>query len=294
MIRQMYMRMDENKGEGGSGAGGGSGETKTITNPGAVNPPANAPSFSIPDTYKDKPYLKDVKGLDDVLKMLDGAQTVLGKRPAGVPDDKAAPEEWNKFYAAAGRPEKADAYEFDDTVLGEGITRDPEVANKIKGIFHAAGLSSKQAKSIQASYDKMMNEQSTAQAEAAKADNAKFDTDAIAVFGARKDEALQVAKDLISEMAPASMKEHLSKLGNTELLTLASILDTVNSKYIKEAKAPGAGGAGSGKSTADLEKEAYELMATPKYKDALNPEYNNTRSRVSEIWKQVSASKQKA
>lgn len=277
---------DANAGGAGQGAGannGGSGGGASAGGQGA----GAAPTFTLPDAYKDAAYLKDVKSLDDVCKKLAGAQELIGKRPAGIPQDTAPQEEWDKFYASAGRPEKAEAYEFDDSVLGEGNKRDPEVAGKVKGIFHKAGLTSRQAKLLQSEYDKMTGEMYKAQEAAAAADNEKFDTDAKTVFGERKEAALNNAKALMEKHVPESMKARVAELGNKELLVLASVLDGVHSTYIKE-DAPNKGeGGGAGATAEDLRKEAEGIMATDAYRQNTHKEFDATRAKVKGLFERI-------
>ena len=63
------------------------------TPPAGAPPAGTAPAFSIPDAYKDRPYLKGVDSVDKVYEMLDGSQKLLGQRPAGIPAPDAKPEE---------------------------------------------------------------------------------------------------------------------------------------------------------------------------------------------------------
>jgi hypothetical protein len=287
MFRRFHFCMDVNDGGQGSGggAGGGTGAGGASENAGGAG--GGGAAFAIPETYKTKEYLKDAKSYDDVFKMLDGAQTLIGKRPAGIPDDKASPEDWDRFYATAGRPEKAELYEFDDAALPEGQKRDPEFAGKIKGIMHKAGLSTRQAKQLQTEYDKLIGEGMAAQTKSAQEADAKFETDAQALFGARKDEALGIAKNLLGAHLPESMKGHIEKLGNQELLMLASVLDSVNAKYIKEDGPNKGGGGGSAKSAVEIEKEATDLMATDAYRSNMHKDHDSTRQKVRELFVQA-------
>lgn len=261
-------------------------------------PAAPNATFTIPETYKSAGYLQNAKSYDDVFKMLDNSQKLLGERPAGVPQDNATEEVWNKFYSAVGRPEKADAYEFDNSTLAEGQKRDTEMEAKVKGIFHQAGLSPRQAKAIQSGYEKMMSEYekaaSTKRDQEQAEYNAKFDTDSASYFGARKDQVLTNAKALLEKHTPDSMKAHVAKLGNTELLTLAAVLDGVHQAYIKE-DAPNKGGSGGqGASIPELEAQAHQIMATEDWKSNLKPGHQAAREKVTALFQQISKLKASA
>ena len=78
--------------------------------------------FSIPDKYKDAGWAKDIKSSEDLWKMNANAQSLIGKRPAGIPSNDASEEEWEKFYNTLGRPEEPSAYKFSDIEgLPEGV-----------------------------------------------------------------------------------------------------------------------------------------------------------------------------
>jgi hypothetical protein len=62
--------------------------------------------FSIPESYQDRGWAKDIKSQEDLWKLTDNAQSLIGKRPAGIPTADAPQEEWDKFYQALGRPEQ--------------------------------------------------------------------------------------------------------------------------------------------------------------------------------------------
>jgi len=68
-----------------------------------------APSYSHPDAYKDKPYLKNLKSVDDVYKALDGAQELIGKKSIPFDYSKATPEEIEAHHTAI-RPKEAAEY----------------------------------------------------------------------------------------------------------------------------------------------------------------------------------------
>lgn len=66
-----------------------------------------------------------------------------------VPGQDAPKEEWDKFHARLGRPEKPEAYEFKRPEgLPENVPYSDELATQAKGWFHEAGLPPRQAQSL--------------------------------------------------------------------------------------------------------------------------------------------------
>jgi len=120
----------------------------------AANEPAPQPqtNFSVPQEYADRGWAEKIKSPEDLWKGYDNAQSLLGKRPAGVPQPDAPDEEWDKFYAAAGRPESPDKYTLSDVEgTPEGVDLTP-YKQKASAILHAAGLNPKQADRVWKQY----------------------------------------------------------------------------------------------------------------------------------------------
>lgn len=105
----------------------------TTENNTAVETPPNN-NFALPDSYKEKGWAKNIKSLDDLLKAHDNAQSLIGKKTIGIPED------WNdektrEDFLSKVRPKTADDYQIDAK---------PEV----KELCHKYGLSQYQAENI--------------------------------------------------------------------------------------------------------------------------------------------------
>lgn len=266
-------------------------------NPGAADPAAgggnpnpaaggsaggSVPAFTIPDTYKDKPYLKDVKGYDDVFKMLEGAQSLIGK--PRVPKADAPEAELKAFQKELGVPEKFEDYAFE---YQQDEKRIPEIDNQVKQIFHKVGLSAKQGKDLQVAYDALVRQQN---ADLTKAQDDAFEKLATQLWGEKRAEKEQNALKLLSEQAPAEAKFLLDGLESKQLLVIASILDSVKTKFQSEdPKIPrGEGGGGNPVVTEDqLMSKSMELMRSPAYLDPFSPDHNKVRKEISDIHAQI-------
>lgn len=262
----------------GAGAGQGSGT-------GQAAPVA----FAIPDEYKDRPYLKDVKDLPSVLKMLDGAQKKLGERPAGVPQDTAPDEDWNKFFATT-RPEKPEAYEFKrDDATAKALLVTPEIDAKVKAIFHEAGLTKRQAALVQSKYEAQLLEQHKAFiAESAKQDD-DFAKLAETSFGKDSDKVLTQGKVLLDKYLPANMKSFLPKLDNNALVVIAGVLKNLKEKFMSEDELPAGGeGTGSGaQGEAEIRAEAQKIMALPAYQNKFDKDHDSLVKQVQELYAKI-------
>lgn len=232
--------------EGGGGGGSsrnsmaGAGATGNSGKDGGSEGGGGSTDFAIPDAYKDRAYLKDVKSIDDVYKKLDGAQTLLGKR--AVPDYKTAKDEdWEEYFSKT-RPEGG-KYTLNEEGIFEKFRGNGEFTKGLEGIFNKAGLTQKQVDILMDPKDGysgyMMAEigkiNGQIQAKEAEAD-AQFDGLAAKVFGDRKDEAIGNAVQMLAEASEGlGLEDGLDKLiaeNPDALVGLAQRLDYLHRTYI--------------------------------------------------------------
>lgn len=233
----------------------------------------------IPEDYKGATYLESVKDIDSLFNQFHNLQKKLGERPSGVPQESASEEEWNKFYTTFGRPEQAAGYEFEKV---EGLSYDDSQMEKVKGLFHEAGLNAKQAKMIQTGFDKMQLEQLGDSAKTQEQRDAEFESLTTSTFGERREEAIAGAKEMLQEFAPQEFGEHIGELDNKSLVALASVLDGVKQKYLSEDSI----GRGVGSIPKQNPREqAIKLMQTDAYKNAFHPEHEQTRQKISQLYR---------
>jgi hypothetical protein len=242
--------------------------------------PAGAPEsggseFTIPEAYRGKDYLQGAKSMEDVFSMLDNAQTLIGKRPAGIPQENASQEEWDKFYQSMGRPEKPEDYQF---ATPEGVQVNEEFSGAMKKLLHGAGLSQKQAEMIQAGYDAFA-------AQSATQNDEQFEQLAKDTFGTDQEKVLATAKGLIAAHMPDTFKEHLETLDNKSLILLSGVLNNIQKKYIREDQLPSGGEPGGSPVDHEaLRKEGRELMASPAFTNKSHPDHNRVAARVKQIY----------
>lgn len=243
-------------------------------------PPALA--TIIPEEFRDKPYLSDLKdlpagpdGYKALFKKLDGAQTLIGKK-TGIPAADASPEEWEKFHAAL-RPAKAEDYEFKGS--------DEETAKAIRGIFYEAGLSKAQAAKLSAKFDAWVEEKTKPEREAAAKLDAEFEDMTKKAFGPENVKVLERSKELLTQLTPDTMKPFLNRLPNEALVVLAGVMESVRAKFMSEDNVNGKGGAPAGANdVATLREEAQKLQASEAWKNPFDKAHEKTKARVSEIY----------
>lgn len=248
--------------------------------PPAGAPPAGAPpTFVVPEVYRDKPWAKGIDAPEKLWTMLDGAQTLIGKRPAGVPAADAKPEEWNAFYDALGRPKTAAEYQFDGADKA-----DPKFTPKIQEAFHKHGLSAAQAKGVYGDINAALQEFAKERGLADATQNTDFDALATKTFGAEKEKVLATGRALITKYASPQFAPLVAALPNEQLIVMASVLQGIHKDYIKEdVIIPG--GQGGGAQTEDqIRAEARAIMMLPEYKNEFHPQHAATIEKLNAVY----------
>lgn len=233
----------------------------------------------IPDAYKDKAWVKNIKDSESLFKMVDDQNAALGKRPAGIPEDNATDEQRALFNKAFGVPEKSEEYKLPDLV--EGDTKGAEFQTKIKAMYHKAELNPRQANVI----SEMFGDLAKSMAPDSEAQDAEFSKMMDAEFGDQTERVLKEAQELITRFTPESMKDEIDKLGNVEQKVLASVLKGIRDEYISEDDIPSGPGAAAA-TPADKIEEAKAIMMDMKdpYNDEMNPNYGARREYVNKLF----------
>ncbi|MBT5303859.1 MAG: hypothetical protein HOL31_02115 [Candidatus Scalindua sp.] len=243
--------------------------------------PVTDDGFTVPEEYKDRGYLKDVKSMDDVYKKLDGAQSLIGKQKVTFPTDDTSDEDRLAFNLANGMPEKSEDYEF---IFAEGAQRDEGFESRIKDLFHSADVTGKSATKIQQGFDQIMGEMEAAVNEQRDVEFGELTTE---VFGDKADSILAESKELIDENIPEQMVEAAKGLSNEALVVLASVLKNVKTKYIDEDSIHDRDTDGGSSGAEDLRQKAMDLRNTPAYKDAFHKDHKKVDAEIKEIYARI-------
>lgn len=274
----------------GAAAASASG-TVALPKAGDGTPAATPPAFTVPDAYKTKEYAKSIDSPDKLWAMLDGAQELIGKRPAGIPAPDAPQAEWDKFYEAAGRPKTAAEYAFD---YGKDDKGQPKVAadakwdSALKQMMFEEGITAKQAAGLDMKFNTLVRETLKQKGINEAALNADFDKIGSELYGAERDKVIARVSPLLKEFSDPKMHPGLAKLTPEALMILTNVVDNIRSKFIKGEGAPLQIPAGGQGNTPDaLRAEARKLMNDPSYTDAFHPEHGRTTARIQELYKQA-------
>jgi len=243
-------------------------------------------SFTIPDAYKDRGYVEKIKSPDDLWKTLDNAQSLLGKRPAGIPANDAPQEEWDKFYQAAGRPDAPDKYSLTDP---EGLPEGLDLTESKKSamqMMHEAGLTQRQAEALWKKYVGSSLEG----ANKSKAEqDAQFDKITKEHFGGDFETAQKAAIEMAGKFVPAELRGSFADLPPAAMAAVAALskgaaaeIERVKKEYGVEGKIT------SGDQAAQTDimatrKELAALRTSPEARDFLHPKHKETMARITEL-----------
>lgn len=271
-------------------------------------PTAQPQTFSVPEAYKDAGWAQNIKSHEDLWGQFANAQTLIGKRPAGIPTADAPAEEWEKFYTAKGRPESPDKYELESKFedLPENLDLS-QYESKAKAFFHKLGLSPKEAKQAWTDYIGMEIEGyrgiQAKNAEQKAALDKEFDELTAKLWGdkykdveAKSLEALKTAvpdelKDAIPYIAenPKALAATIKLVEHSEAqaAALRAELSEVKKKYGAEDRlASGAQTASTSKD--DVLKALTEANMKVRGLDPFSPERKQTLEKIEELRGQLS------
>jgi hypothetical protein len=250
-----------------------------------ASPPASD-AFVVPDAYKDRGWVEKVKSPDDLWKTLDNAQSLLGKRPAGIPANDAPDAEWEAFYKVA-RPESADKYTLSDIEgLPEGVDLTPYKADAQKLMFEA-GLTQRQADALWKQY---VGIELGAVGKTQEALDKRYDEIAPKVLGEKHADLAKVALDALNELVDADYRT--SFVNNPE--GMVAFIQTVNklqekhsaelakvrAEYGAEGKLPDGGQQVPAVEINDVVTKQAKLRISAAAQDFTHPDHKKTMDEI--------------
>ncbi len=213
---------------GGSGEGEGEGNTGNIGDTGDTGDTGNA--FTIPEAYKDKPYLQGVDSHEGVFKLLDSSQALIGKKTIGIPDETSTPNDIAAFHEARGVPKEHSEYTSINTTEGA----DTSFFELLKPLFKEANMTAKDVAIFEKGVGPIIEKITGDKVEKDKSSGEAFTQLAAEIFGNTKDNDLAQAKALLVANTPEGMNKYMDELSNEHLIIMASALKNVRAKYMNE------------------------------------------------------------
>lgn len=275
--------------EAGAGADGGT--TGAMAGAGNDDSGAGAGDFlaTIPEAYKAKPYMANIKSSDELYKQFDNAQSLIGA--PRIPKEGADKADWDKFYDGLGRPEKPEGYSLFTDTDTEQVKK---VNTELQNVFHEVGLSKNQVEKISGKYKEIVTGIATEQGQNTEKYNADFKAATEKIFGDDQEGSVEVATKLVDKYAPEAVKKELTSLSPEAMAAVAAVLKGVSDEYITTddiAKIKGGTGGGSSATTRDeLRAEMREIMGSKEFTNSLDQTTQKaTAEKVQAIAKKIAA-----
>lgn len=240
-------------------------------------------SFVIPEQYAQNTWAQNIKSPDDLWNQFANAQSLIGKRPAGIPSNDAPQEEWDKFYQTLGRPEAPDKYGLPKIEgLPEGFDATP-YEGKFKELAHKVGLSPKQAEKAWQEYMGMelgaYSEQTKAQAEKQAQMDKEFEGLSNKLFGDQFDAYSKQAQEFLGKALPPELQVDWQNMDNTTLAAFIQMtkysqdqIDAVKKQYGGEDKLA-SGGQNASMSIEEVRAELVKANSELGKAKIFSPEY---------------------
>lgn len=196
----------------------------------------------IPEYVPAKFWDKDRKApkIEDMGRSYMNLEKLLGREKVPVPVDDNDEEGWNRWYAATGRPEGPDKYEFERPELPQDLPYDEDSEKAFREWSHINGLNKKQAKNLYDAYVKTQVERHAAYHTGQKQARAKIEGDLRREYGNQYEGKVALAKTAIQEFTDPDYRAYLDEtgMGNDPRLIRAWI--RVGEKMTGETKLKGA------------------------------------------------------
>lgn len=168
------------------------------------------PEYLPPKFWNAEKKLPDVEGLGRGYMNL---EKLLGREKVPVPTGDDDEEGWQRWYAASGRPEKPDDYEFERPTLPDEMPYDEDGEKFLRQFAHQNGLNKKQTKNFYEGYAKLQMERHAAYLEHQKTARSEAQMAFQREHGQRYEMALNNAKSVIQRYGDDDFKRRLDETG---------------------------------------------------------------------------------
>ena len=297
----------------GAGTGEGTPAPEPQRDPGEfVVPPlkTDAPSFEkvIPETWRDKPFVKDAAKAADpwdaLLKGHEYALQQMGKKEFTIPaPDKATPEEVAQFRKQLGVPDDVSGYELpkvewaSDTEkqLGEALANSRS-ETFVKGLLaeaHKIGIPKDHLMKLWEAHERLTVSELAGSAEKAAKENAEWADTFNKQFGTSEAKAVKERVwGMFDKHLPEKFKPIFDRVDNETLLAMSVWAENVHKAYGREDtfKQRGTSGSDGGQSLRDermaLMQKREEILRTTGMRD---PNYDKINREIEALNNQIGA-----
>ncbi len=179
-----------------------------------VSPGESRWTDGLGDGLRDYAAGKGWRDADALVESYRHLERKIGERGLPVPSADAGEAAWERFYSAAGRPERAEDYTF---AMPEGLPDDfaysEEMAGLMRGWAHEAGLNPRQAQKLHDSYVGHLAEWSRGYRADQERRRAAAETELRADWGGAYRRNRELAGRAVDAFGGAPLKDALKAMG---------------------------------------------------------------------------------
>lgn len=248
---------------------------------------------ALPEDLRENESLKSIKDLGSLAKGYVHAQKAIGNNVA-VPSKDSPQEEWDAFFAKAGRPETADDYDFGSVQSPEGVGIDEGLQSKFMEQAHQMGLSQRQAAGMFGWYQGLMGEKIAQDQEAWDQGMASSKSELMKEYGAAYEERLGQANAAVREFGGEELLTILAESGMGNNPTVIRAFAKIGQAMANDELFGSGQEVGSGRLTpAEAELEISRLQGDPaffkSYTDGEDPGHAAALAQMTKLFEQANA-----
>lgn len=251
------------------------------------DPPA-AGAFTIPEAFKEKPYMSGIDSMEKLCTKLDGAETLIGKKRTIIPDDTSSAVDISAFHTARGVPAEDSLY----TPINKEDGADNSFFDALRPALRESNMTQKQVDAFVPKALAIIEKITGEKIASDKKYDEDFTTLADKIFGGTKDNDLAQAKVLLTKYTPEGMVQHMGDLSNEHLIIVAAAMKGIRRDYIKEDSTfDDKGNVATGSSADEYSKLAREQLAIAMDKSKTDGEREAANKKADEYYAKAEASK---
>lgn len=229
----------------------------------AVQQVQDGPPEYIPAKFWD-PQTRSPK-IEDMGKSYQNLEKLLGREKVPVPTSDDDEEGWQRWYAASGRPEDPDKYEFKRPELPKDLPYDEDTEKAFKTWAHVNGLNKKQAANLYDGYVKTQLERHAHYQTGQKQARAKVEGDLRREYGGQYEGTMNGARSAMNQYADPDFRAWLDETGMGNDPRLIRVFARIGKEVGGESKLKG--NAPAQGNPADVDRAITDYRE--KHKDAL-------------------------
>lgn len=212
------------------------------------------------------------------------AQRMIGTARLEAPRDDWKPEQWKKFYAQLGTPEKPEDYGIPEFKFAEGLQIVPEKMKAWQAKFQELGFSKKQASELMKHYFEDVNGGHVSAMEASNAAKLEGEKALRQEFGDKYDTKLDIARAVVKQHGSEEFVKFLGESGLANSPDMIRFLSKIGGLMLEDRAAGGDGGGLPLGTRAQAEQDIGTLKGDKDFQAALNDRYNPGHQAAVDRW----------